>query len=204
MRHVTPRRAGWLGISFVVLLFLSAGVVTLPASSQPAEAIAAFYAAHRAIILVTQALGLVAAALFIGFADGLGWATAAGPSPRPRAIEYAGLLVAAAAVLTAMPVIALALSHSAPAEWLRMTDWSDAVLFLAMGLFGLAVTLKGRAAPVWLRLLALLVGLVALARSLAGFLGLTSALDAIAPLAFMALVLAAAITLLPARRPLPA
>jgi len=64
----TSRRGGWWGMAFVVTLFVSVALVSLPTGRQTGRAIAAFYAAHAGAILVQQVLGLVTLAFFLAFA----------------------------------------------------------------------------------------------------------------------------------------
>ena len=193
----TRRSTGWLGILFVVLLFLSAGMVTLPSSAQTPSAIAGFYAANRTVVLVAQVVGLLAAPVFIAFALGFEDNMARPHAPRRVGfIGWAGIVVGAASVATSVPVMVLALTTTGLALMVRMTDLSDVVLFLAIGAFCAATVVRVEQAPVWLRSLAALTGLVALARSVAGLLGTTSFLDVAAPLAFLGFVLAASIYLL--------
>lgn len=193
----TRRNTGWLGILFVVLLFLSAGMVTLPSSAQTPSAIAGFYAANRVIILIAQVVGLFAVPVFMAFAVGFDESVTSSRASRGIGfIGWAGILVAAVSLVTAVPVIWLAFTTAGLPLMVRMTDLSDAVLFLAVGAFALTTAVRGQQAPVWLRSLAALTALAALARSATGFLGVTSFLDVAAPLAFLALVLAASIYLL--------
>lgn len=191
------RHTGWLAIIFVILLFLSAGMVTLPSSAQSAAVITTFYAENRTIILITQVIGLIAAPVFIFFAFGLQNSLSSTPaSERLDAIGITGIIVAIASIGTAVPVIALSLTTALLPFWVRMTDLSDAVLFLAIAAFGAAGALRGTGAPAWWRTAAALTGLLALARSIAGFSGINSVLDMIAPLAFIAFMIGTGIYLL--------
>src|SRR5206468_11289726 len=61
----TPRAAGAWGLVFVVLLFASAAMVSLPTAALGGERIAAFYAAHAQLIVIQQVVGLVALAAFV-------------------------------------------------------------------------------------------------------------------------------------------
>ena len=197
MTRVTRRTAAWLGILFVVLLFLSAGMVTLPSSSQSADVTAAFYAANRWIIIIAQAFGLIAAPVFIAFALGIqNSMSSIHASNKMEAIGLAGILVGLVSLMTAVPVIVLSLTTYGLPFWVRMTDLSDAILFLAIAAFCAAVAVRGEHAPTWWRILAALTGLLALVRSIAGFVGASSFLDFAAPLAFVTFVLATSIYLL--------
>ena len=48
------RVAGWWGLTFVVLLLLSAGMASVPGGSDPASAVRDFYTAHTGVIVVAQ------------------------------------------------------------------------------------------------------------------------------------------------------
>ena len=197
MTRVTRRTSGWLGILFVVLLFLSAGMVTLPSSAQSAEVIASFYAENRWIIIIAQVLGLMAAPVVMAFALGVqNSMSSAHASDRIEAIGLTGILVGTVSLLTAVPVIVLSLTTSNLPFWVRMTDLSDAILFLAIAAFCASAAVRGDRAPAWWRAVAALTGLLALARSIAGFVGATTFLDLIAPLAFITFVLVTGIHLL--------
>ena len=194
MTRVTRRNAAWLGIIFVVLLFLGAGMVTLPSSARSPEVIAAFYAANRWIIIIAQALGLLAAPVFIAFAFGIQNSVSSVPaSKRIEAIGLAGIFVGLVSLMTAVPVLVLALTTYGLPFWVRMTDLSDAILFLAIAAFCAAAAVRGEYAPAWWRILAALTGLLALVRSIAGFVRASSFLDLAAPLAFVTFVLATSI-----------
>ena len=136
MTRVTRRTAAWLGILFVVLLFLSAGMVTLPSSSQSPDVTAAFYAANRWIIIIAQAFGLIAAPVFIAFALGIqNSMSSVHASNKIEAVGLAGILVGLVSLMTAVPVIVLSLTTYSLPFWVRMTDLSDAILFLAIAAF---------------------------------------------------------------------
>ena len=194
MTRVARRTAGWLGIVFVILLFLSAGMITLPSSAQSPELIAAFYAENRWIIIIAQLLGLIAAPLFIAFSFGVQNSVSRIPaSNRIEAIGLAGIVVGIVSLLTALPVIVLALTTYGLPFWVRLTDLSDAILFLAIAVFCAAAAIRGEYAPTWWRAVATLTSLFALVRSIAGFMGVTSFLDLATPFAFIVFVLATGI-----------
>jgi succinate dehydrogenase/fumarate reductase cytochrome b subunit len=118
MRGITHRTTGWLGITFVVLLFLNAGMVSLPPSSWSEQAVAEFYAANRSIILIAQVIGLIAAPVFVAFALGLQKNMSAGGGiAGTGAVGLAGILVALVSVGTAVPVIALSLNAGEIPFW---------------------------------------------------------------------------------------
>lgn len=195
---------GWTGIAFAVLLFVSAVMVTAPASDSPAGEIATFYADNRAVVIVAQAIGLAAAVLFLAFA--LRFALAATPGPADpdkwRLVWTSGVLVFAAAVVTALPPIVLALTARAAEVTssirilAELSDVTDAALFLTISLFMAAVATQAVRTPSWLRAGAAGAGLVALGRAATGFARADSPLDILAPLFFIALVLAASVWML--------
>ena len=197
MTRVTRRTAGWLGILFVVLLFLSAGMVTLPSSAQSPAITSDFYAENRWIIIIAQAFGLMAAPVIIAFALGVqNTMSSVHASNRIEAIGLAGILVGIVSLVTAVPVIVLSLTTYNLRFWVRMTDLSDAILFLAIATFCASAAVRGDHAPAWWRAVAVLTGLFALMRSIAGFVGAVSFLDLAAPLAFILFVLITSIRLL--------
>lgn len=179
---------------FVIVLFAGQVMVTLPASDDPAARIRDFYAAHRMTVVVGQVFGVVAAVLFVGFVVTL-WRQA--PGSGAQFILWSGVLVALASLSTNVPVLLLALlSHSSLSmthALARAADITDAVLFGAIALFAMAAWKE--ALPAWLRILAAVTAVLALARAVLSPLG-SAALDAIAPIGFLALVLALSIRML--------
>lgn len=74
---------GWAGIAFTVVLLLSAAMVTLPTGTMDGAQIAAFYAAHRELIIGQQLLGAVALVPFLVFVNALArqhWGAASRPT----------------------------------------------------------------------------------------------------------------------------
>jgi hypothetical protein len=191
MRGGVHRRDGWWGISFVLLLFLSAGLVSLPASDDPARHIRDFYAAHRSIIVVAQALGVLAILPYMGFVLTLHRQAATSSRSRRPSLLPSGALVSLATLGTTVPVLALALiSHPSLSETrtlARATDITDAVLFAVIALFAVAVSREVQSPR--LRLFGAAVAILTLARAIISPLGV-SALDVIAPVVFLAYVLA--------------
>jgi hypothetical protein len=138
------RVGGWLGITFAVLLFLSAALVSAPGSEGSGAQIATFYAEHGPVVYVAQAIGLVAVAVFLLFARRFNAFAASAAANASRPIRDSALAVAAAAVLTAIPIIALAASSSATSPssahtLARLADITDVVLFAAIAVFLTAV-----------------------------------------------------------------
>lgn len=103
-------------------------------------------------------------------------------------------LVALVSVVTAIPPLWLALS-SAPSDstahaLTRAADLTDAVLFVVVGLFALELLRDTEIG--WLKTLSLVVAGLSLVRAVLGLLGI-SILDAVAPLAFVVLILVVSI-----------
>ena len=181
---MVARRDGWWGVAFVLGVVIAAGVVSLPASSSTPARIAAFYQQHTVAVIVTQLVGLAAAVAFVMFLR----TVLAGA--RSRMVQATGGLVVLAQLLTAAPVLALAVIQSAePVTFTRLTQLSelaDDVLFVAIALFCAELALT--ATQLWLRILAGVVAALALARGVEASLG-GGLLDAVAPSAFLLLVL---------------
>ena len=190
------RATGWWGLGFVVLLLLSAGMVTVPGRGTAAQAAVAFYRDHLGIIVVAQVIGLIATVAFVLFALGLQRQDGGRPL-----LRYAGVAVAAATVVTAVPVLWLCLA--APTVSSRMlagllvaSDLVDVVLFLAIAGFAAAVAIAVR--PRWAWALAPAVALLSVARAVLLVIG-SGLLEAIAPVAFLVLVLVLSIATLTGR-----
>jgi hypothetical protein len=114
-----------------------------------------------------------------------------------------GLLVVVTNVLTAVPILVLALATglgpdgtSSAAKW---ADVADGALFCAIALF--AGTLAVRFRVGWLRISAGVVAVLCALRGVGDPLGL-SAVDVVAPLSFLLLMLAIGIKLLARPGPL--
>jgi hypothetical protein len=182
-------------MAFVVLLLIGAAV-SLPTGGRPGLEVANFYAAHRLAVLGTQAVGAIAALVFFVYASGLGGYAVRAATPRTwTGVRVAGLLVAAATLLTLVPPVTLALVARAGraggwiGRWHRAYALTDALLFLAIAFWCFMVTVETRRMPSWLRGFAAIVAVVSLVRAGAGVVAATSALDVLAPVAFAAVVL---------------
>ncbi len=124
----TSRRGGWWGIAFVVTLFVSGAMVTLPTARQTGRAIAAFYAAHTGVILVQQVLGVVTLAFFLAFALALG-------ARRRRWLLVGTVLVAISELVTNIVPVVLALTNPEPDgahAWTVIEDLADEALFISI------------------------------------------------------------------------
>ena len=185
---VTSRRGGWWGIAFVVTLFVSGAMVSLPTARQTGRAIAAFYAAHTGVILVQQVLGVVTLAFFLAFAMALG-------ARRRRALLAGTVLLAMSELVTNIVPVILALTTPEPDgahAWTVIEDLADEALFISIAVFSVAATIDMIG---WVRLAGLLVAAISLVRVVLTALGL-AALDALAPIAFLILILILSVRIL--------
>ena len=181
----------------MVLLLVSAGMVSVPGRADSVAEVRDFYSRHVALIVIAQLVGLVAAVVLIVFARRLGQDGA------HSSVTTTGVAVGAAAVVTAAPVLWLcAVADSASARNVdrlaTASDLVDVLLFAAIALFG--AMLARWVVPTWLRVVSLLVALTAGVRAVA-LLGGSGFLEVVAPMAFVVFV-ALLSSLLLARRPL--
>jgi hypothetical protein len=182
------RPATLTGFAFTALLLLSAGMASVPNAEDSVGSVRDFYLQHTGVVLVAQLVGLLAAAVFALFA----WFVAATMDSRiaAPAVRRWGYGVAVTAAITAVPVLWLCtVSDNGSTELLhRLTeasDWTDVLLFATIA--GFSGSVVGATARRWLRGLAGVVGLLAVARAVLIALG-TDTLELIAPLAFLVLV----------------
>src|SRR2546428_4207012 len=185
---VTSRRGGWWGIAFVVTLFVSGAMVSLPTARQTGRAIAAFYAAHTGVILVQQVLGVVTLAFFLAFAMALG-------ARRRRALLAGTVMLAISELVTNVVPVILALTNPEPDgahAWTVIEDLADEALFISIAVFSAAATV---AEVGWVRAVGLVVAAISLLRVVLTLVGV-AALDALAPLAFLVLILILSVPLL--------
>jgi hypothetical protein len=181
------RKGAWWGVAFVILLFVSAAMVSLPIAAEPGDRIAAFYNAHQQVIVWQQIVGTLALLPFLAFAGALSlWARMDGR--RNRWLMPVAGLVALATVVTSLVPLAMALMPNLSPDLAHqltvVEDLADSVLFASLAGFVLATS---TGAPVWVRVLAILVALASLARAVLSPFGLT-VLDVAAPLAVLAFV----------------
>src|SRR6266571_8438949 len=184
----TSRRGGWWGIAFVVTLFVSGAMVTLPTARQTGRAIAAFYAAHTGVILVQQVLGVVPLAFFLAFALALG-------ARRRRWLLVGTVLVAISELVTNIVPVVLALTNPEPDgahAWTVIEDLADEALFISIAVFSVAAAVDEVG---WVRAVGLLVAAISLLRVALTLFGV-AALDALAPIAFLILILILSVRLL--------
>ena len=192
----SSRRGGWWGVAFVVTLAVSAGMVSLPTSAQSGAQIAGFYRAHGSVILLQQLLGVLSVVFFLLFAVALG-------ASRRRWLLVGTVLVAITELATNVLPVVLALSNPTPDGAYALTvaeDLADAALFASVAVFSVAATIDQVA---WVQVTGLVVAALAVIRAAATPFAIT-ALDLVAPLAFIALILILSVRLLigkPSPRP---
>ena len=182
------RRGGWWGVAFIVTLAVSAGMVSLPTSTQSGALIAGFYRAHAAVILVQQVLGVLSLVFFLAFARALG-------AGRRRWLLVGTVLVAITEIATNVLPAVLALRNPAPDGAYALTvveDLADAALFASIAVFSIAATIDQVA---WVQVAGLVVAALSVIRAAASPFAIT-ALDLLAPLAFLALILMLSVRLL--------
>ncbi len=150
-------------------------MVSLPTAAQSGERIAAFYAAHGQVIVMQQVVGVVALAAFVLFALSLR------PNRWLRPTLWAFVAFELATNVVPLVIVAVAGSPDAARTWTFVEDTADALFSLAIALFVAAATL---AEPLWMRILGYAVAALNVLRGVGDPLGFT-ALDAIAPLAFV-------------------
>jgi hypothetical protein len=165
----------------VVLLLLGAGMASVPGGDDPTGTVRDFYARHSGVVVAAQVVGLLAAAAFVPFAVTL---RRRGERRTAGVLENAGLGVAAAAVLTAVPVFWLTAVIDSGADGIVhglavASDLSDVLLFATIAVW--AAALSNAAEPVWFKTLGGAVGVLALARALLLLLG-SELLECLAPL----------------------
>ena len=181
------RRGGWWGIAFVILLLVSAGMISLPTAAFAGQSIVDFYSAHRQIVVWQQIIGALALVPLLAFVAAI--------RQHGRWLLPAAALVVAAELASNLVPLAIALSSPSAELAHSLTvveDVADAALFGAIAFFVLAAT---STEPAWVRALAAAVALVSLVRALASPLGVT-ALDVAAPVAFIGFVILLSIRLL--------
>ena len=192
----TGRGATAWGFTFVALLLVSAGMASVPGGDDSVAKVRDFYTAHAGVIVTAQVVGLVAAAVFVLFARSVATSPQI-PDGAPW-VRRCGYAVAAAAVVTVVPVLWLcAVAGDGSATMVhrlaQASDLVDVVLFAAIAAFAASVAMVTELT--WLRWLAWVVGALALVRAVL-LAGGSGALDLVAPLAFIALVLALSLAVL--------
>src|SRR5438445_8747012 len=175
-------------MAFVVTLFVSVALVSLPTGRQTGRAIAAFYAAHAGAILVQQVLGLITLAFFLAFALALG-------ARRRRWLLVATVLLAISELITNIVPVILTLTNPEPDgahAWTVIEDLADQALFISIAVFAAAATV---AEVGWVRAVGLVVAAISLLRVVLKLFGV-GALDALAPIAFLVLIVILSVRIL--------
>ena len=172
----------------MLLLLVSAAMVTVPGEQDGVAFVRDFYLDNSAIIVTAQVIGLAAAVVFLGFARGLQQSDWVGAGPW---VLVSGAMVAGAAVLTAVPPLVLSVvARSAEDEVVSSvalaSDLVDVALFAAIAVFGMAVTVATRST--WVRSVSAGVALLSMLRAALLVAG-NQALEVVAPMAFIVLVL---------------
>jgi len=192
---MTSRRGGWWGIAFAVTLFVAGAMVSLPSARRTGRAIADFYAAHTGVILVQQVLGVVTLAFFLAFALALG-------ARRRRWLLVGTALLAISELVTNIVPVILALTNPEPDgahAWTVIEDLADEALFVSIAVFSVAATIDEVG---WVRAVGLVVAAISLLRVVLTLFGV-AALDALAPIAFLILILIVSVRILRGRKPAP-
>jgi hypothetical protein len=187
------RATAYWGVAFVLLLLLSAGMVTVPGADRGVAFVGDFYEANRTVIVLAQAIGLVAAVAFLPFARGLQRQSWVGR--RPWVFVF-GAAVSVAAVLAAVPPLLLCVVASTAGSGTldalaTASDRVDVVLFATISAFAVAVAVA--VDTTWVRALSAIVALTTAVRGLFSLTG-QEPLELVAPMAFIVLVVSLAIT----------
>ena len=181
------RKGAWWGIAFVILLFVSAAMVSLPTAADGGERIAAFYSAHKQLIVWQQIVGVLAMLPLLAFAASLSSRARMGGRANRWLLPAAGLVALASVVTSLVPlamVLMLNLSPDLARQLTVVEDLADAVLFASLAAFVVAAS---TGAPIWVRAPAFLVAIAAIARAVMSPMGVT-ALDFVAPMAVLVFV----------------
>jgi len=183
----TGRAAGGWGIVFVVILLISAAMVSLPTGAETGTKIATFYKAHGSVIALQQILGAIAVAPFVAFALSIG---------RNRWLKpVVAVFVAFELATNAIPLVMVAMSNLSADTAYTLTvveDFADAGLFVSVAAFAIVAPMGD---SLWIRAIGIAVAIACVARAVAGLVGI-GALDFVAPLAFIAFVLLLSLRLL--------
>jgi len=183
--------ASW-GAVFVVLLLISAGMVTVPGHQDRVAFVREFYEAHRTVIVTAQVIGVVSSAAFLAFALGLQRQDWVGRRPL---VGLSGVAVAAAGALACVPPLVLCVVASSAAAGAisglaTASDLVDVALFAAIAFFAGSVVIAVN--RVWVRALAALVAVVCALRAVFVLIG-EATLELLAPMAFLVLIVSLAI-----------
>ena len=128
----TGRAAGGWGIVFVVILLISAAMVSLPTGAETGTKIATFYKAHGSVIALQQILGAIAVAPFVAFALSIG--------PNRWLKPVVAVFVAFELATNAIPLVMVAMSNLSADTAYTLTvveDFADAGLFVSVAAFAI-------------------------------------------------------------------
>jgi hypothetical protein len=171
-------------------------MVSLPTAAQTGERITAFYDANRQVIVAQQVVGILLLVPWLAFARTLDRRARAQLPERACWLLPIGMVVAAAELATnLLPLALAAISDPLPATAHALTlaeDLADAALFASIAVFSLVAALAEQS---WVRIVGLVAAALTLVRAFASPLGAT-ALDAVAPLAFLAFVVVLSVRIL--------
>jgi hypothetical protein len=183
----TPDRLGGaLAVGFIVLLLATEVVLSLPDEGALPATVAAFYAKHRAFIIVLQLLGFVASALLAAYAWRLRRAD--------RLVGATGLLTAVCSLAPGIVTLVLAIvadpaNPTSAGTWNRLEPRGDDLLFVGILIFSAVVAVRLWRGHQILGVIAVLTALACLVRLVLEIIGTGGgALDAAAPLLFLALI----------------
>jgi hypothetical protein len=186
-------------VAFVLLLTAGEAAAALPRTSHSTAFITAYYAEHRWPITIGQMVQLAAAAVLWQFVRAI--ADSLPDGRRTDRVRYAGMAICLVSLQTSAPVLALALvpgwDPSTARTLASWTDSSDVLLFAVVTVWALACSRASL--PAWARAAAVLLAGVASARVAIGVTG-NPGLSPVAPLAFLAFLLAIAIRMAVSRR----
>ena len=194
------RHTGSWGLVFVLMLLVGAGMASVPGGDDPASQVRRFYEENAGVVLLSQVVELAATLPLVLFLRGL--STSPLVIPR-RGTTLTGVALVGASLLTLLPPLVLVLLHDRVTArtvhlLATLSDLTDVLLFITIAGFAIVWGWAGTG-PTWLRVLALLVGLMAGVRAveilLAGHL-----LEVLAPVGFVILVVAFSVVLLRAGR----
>ena len=156
----------------------------------------AFYAAHGTVIVIAQAIGVLALIPLVMLARALDRRARASDEAGRRWIKPAAVLVVITEIVTnAVPVVIVTMSSATPASAHSLTkleDIADAILFVALAMFTVAVA---RGQVPWLVGVGLASAGLMLVHAAVSLFGV-SALEAVAPFSFVVFLLLLSIRML--------
>jgi len=171
-------------------------MVSVPTAEDPAGYVTSFYTAHGTVIVIAQAIGALALIPLVMFARALDRRTRASAAAERSWIMPAAVIVVIAEIVTnAVPVVIVTMSDATAASvhtLSKVEDVADAVLFVALALFVVAVA---RGQVRWLVAVGWASAGLMLVHAAVSLFGV-SALEAVAPLSFVMFLLLLSIRML--------